>query len=50
MDKSEIPKEALGFYTVINLDLLCELGLIIKCEEKWLNDKTNAFGHLKLNI
>ena len=33
-DKTEMSKDSLGYDMIIGLDLLCELGLIINCEEK----------------
>ena len=34
VDETEMSKDSLGYDMIIGLDLLCELGLIINCEEK----------------
>ena len=34
VDETEMSKDSLGFDMIIGLDLLCDLGLIINCEEK----------------
>ena len=42
VDKTETSKDSLGYNMIIGLDLLCELGLNIKCEEKvveWQDSK-----------
>ena len=34
VDKTEMSTNLLGYDMIIGLDLICELGLIINCEEK----------------
>ena len=34
VDETEMSKDSLGYDMIIGLDLLCELGLIINCEDK----------------
>ena len=34
VDETEMSTDSLGYDMIIGLDLLCELGLIINCEEK----------------
>ena len=34
VDEAEMSKDSLGYDMIIGLDLLCELGLIINCEDK----------------
>ena len=40
VDETKKSKDLSGYDMIIGLDLLCELGLIINCEKRWLNGRT----------